>query len=516
MRIKRVWGRDYVSAVTVALAAVLGPGAARVAAQTRFAWPDTVVQLEQYTTLEECMVAVERATPSARLHQMITSKIWDDTLPHDPQARTRPLLEGIVTTARRCLARLPGATVPLEDYHYFLPLYLKANRETDFDTLVARRLALVPPLASLVPLPEAKSAADSARTRARTGVLETLLSAYQSAWPLRQGSKVERLVEENIWLTEPVELHPYKKVMHRLEVAQQTGDSAAVATLWPLIGTTIENFLNAVATDTISAGLRQVLSGVPDSLRRRVEASLMADLYERAHQAELDDSLRHSTASWWAARRALRARLVDSAFAAAREFPIDRLAPIAGDFWFRRNDSTSARPTRGKVSLVFVVQEAGYSATCATYPTNTQEDRSGWQCQPEFAMLRRLAKRFPALEVTLVAQTKGYFVYNPVNDPAKEAELIRHWLHDIAHVPGALAVQKTPITQLPAPDGRLLRTIRPAVTLEAKPGQASPAVGVHGGAILVDREGTIMERSGLQRSEEQEFAHLISILLQQR
>jgi hypothetical protein len=83
-----------------------------------------------------------------------------------------------------------------------------------------------------------------------------------------------------------------------------------------------------------------------------------------------------------------------------------------------------------------------------------QKWRNEDTCWDEAATLRRIAKRFPALEITLVSQTRGYFVSAAVDTPADEAEWVRRWLLDAHHLPGALSVSVTPFERMPEPDRR--------------------------------------------------------------
>jgi hypothetical protein len=69
------------------------------------------------------------------------------------------------------------------------------------------------------------------------------------------------------------------------------------------------------------------------------------------------------------------------------------------------------------------------------------------------AALHRLAARFPALQIVLIAPTHGYFMYGPPVSPAEEARLIGQWAE--AHgMDYPLAVTETPFLKLGAPDGR--------------------------------------------------------------
>jgi len=129
-------------AVAVALSSIV-LWSAPLAAQTIFAWPDTTVNIEAYTTLDECQAAVVRSIEYADSRQGLESGTWVDTLPLDSlTAKGRqPLPAAVTETARRCGARFSNVdSVSLSDFRVLLPLYLQAGWDSRAGRLVERRL----------------------------------------------------------------------------------------------------------------------------------------------------------------------------------------------------------------------------------------------------------------------------------------------------------------------------------------------------------------------------------------
>ena len=69
-------------ALSLLAASMVLPSASAIA-QTRFAWPDTTVKIEAYTTLEECQAAVGRSLDYTASRTDLATGVWADTLPLD-------------------------------------------------------------------------------------------------------------------------------------------------------------------------------------------------------------------------------------------------------------------------------------------------------------------------------------------------------------------------------------------------------------------------------------------------
>jgi hypothetical protein len=146
---------------------------------------------------------------------------------------------------------------------------------------------------------------------------------------------------------------------------------------------------------------------------------------------------------------------------------------MIGDFWFqpvvpgrpsgsgsgRDSVGMGPRPVPGKANLVVAIERLDGEARCGAAPAATLEYALVSPCLDfaYFAELREVAQRFPALEITLLTQTLGYFMTVVTPDPAEEAEVLHQWLQEGQQLPGPLAVVRgRPFFRLPSPDGRYL------------------------------------------------------------
>lgn len=452
--------------------------------QTLFATPDTL-DVARYTTVEECLAAISRVKDSVENQP---AWIWRDTLPAT-QSRLAadaraPLPAPVAAVARRCSARFRGGAVPLGDFAPLLSLFLAADRDADADTLLARRLKEVGPTAD----------------RERAAVLDTAIHVYLA---LNQvGGQPFAL---------PLFAHPA-----RLAAAESlvTAFVQIKTVPWEArLDAYGELAVLAVSADTVRAGraakaMLAVVNGLSDLERRssafrseaiQINAALMFD-----RRAALLDSLRHSTAAYVALWREMWGEVAgqDSAVLDGFARPIGRPAPrIKADWWFARDDSTVGRPVKGKVNLVVFLNPGDFSCF-------ESDDTS--LCNRTYAGLRRVAQRFPALEITLVAQTYGLFDKMAPPPPGLEAEQFqRAWLTE-RHLPGALAVTSTPFWRLPAPDRRRINRDVPNV-VQYSFGRTWHVPNWIFPPFLIDQDGTIVETAF--RSFDADLPEMIAVLL---
>ena len=458
-----------VLSLTLALAGWFAP----VAAQTRFIWPsEDRVDVTSYETAEECLAVIRRMQNREVYRQ--TQTVWLDTMPYDRAHSLAPLPRPVTETARACGARYTEPGAPVEDFAILVPVYLAAERDADAEKLTARRLAAI--------TGEAKSALNE-----RAAVLDSLINIYLEERPLR----LARLE----WLTD--------------EYAKAESDRVRRAIRYAIL-----TYFSYDAGDTARArrGAERVLAIVGQftpAERRRFDAEdvlqvMMIATRALASEQALLDSLRRSTASYVALARDTWARGTGMR-AEAFPFPYNEPAPpITADFWFGVEKPVRPRPTPGRVSLVVFVNNED---ECFQGPL-TEESPTCWN---QAATLRRLAQRFPALEITLVAHTRGRFAYLEPPPPAEEAELIRQWLLGAHRIPAALAVSITPSWRLPDPDGRPIRRDSPVMTAYSF-GKRFNAGTLR--AVLIDEDGVVVHVSNaLVNRNEAEFSSMIEALL---
>ena len=401
------------------LAAMLALAVAAVAApaQTSFQWPDTTAPVSSYTQVDECLAAIARVR-AAKERQDAAD--WTDTLPFDRQAMLRPALPAVTEIATKCAARFTEPTTNLADFSRLLPLYLAASRDSDAARLVARRIAAVPATNAL----------------ARASVADSAFDAYIHARPARFGAAEDILVHRAHSSANRLERMTIYNTLMR--ATRDAGDSvrARRAARW----------LIAVA-DSLTREERESET----FQRMEDDAGGRYVVYEAvsvlAGSGAILDSLRKSTAALVALERATWTNATGER-PEALPIPLGKQAPpITADFWFPGDAARTPRPTRGHVSLVLFID----AAECMQNGTTEDAARG---CAAPLVNARRLVERSPEVELTIVAQTHGFFMYLQPMSPADEAELIRQWL-DTYHIPRmAIAVTSTPSWRLPAPDSR--------------------------------------------------------------
>ena len=447
-------------------------------AQTRFELPPMAVHLDRYTTVEDCLAITTRLRDSVEEN----SAIWRDTVPMTPAEARAPMAEAVTDVARRCGSRFVASAVPLADFVPILRHFIEAGRDSDAATLVARRLKAVSP----------------GSERVRAAVLDTAISAYLrepesgrvGAQPVRLAAAEPLVIELAKLMTGApwdMRMQAYGKLLY---AAQHLGDSACARR-------TSEKIL--VLASTLTARERRT-----DLFTAYAHATIYFALNELADAALLD-SLKRSTAGYVAIKRMNWAKATGEG---ARElrFPIGEQAPtIEGDFWYRRSDAKASRPTKGKIALVVFVDDLD-----CTGPDSGP-------CFTAYAQLRRLAKSFPGLEVTLVAKTHGYVGLRLPPPPAAEADTLAHWWLDIHHLPGALSVTSTDFWRLPSPDRRRIDRDVPNIANYSFKLDGRVFKQAYGSAYLIDRSGEIVDVSELSdRSSEVRIAKLLEALFAQQ
>jgi hypothetical protein len=449
------------------------------AAQTSFPWPNDSGDVARYTTVEECLAAAGRV----RIRVELSGPVWSDTLPLTAAQAAAPLPAAVIETARRCGARFAAQTEPVTDFAPLQQLFLLAGRDADATTILRRRLAVSAPTA----------------LRERAAVLDSALQGYLyvAFGDAQMRPQPVRLVAAESLLVEvgrlPDTVHAIAARMlpafQLLRAAKNAGDTAMVQRVARRYLDIVNRASRADRRDPFYQGFAAISA---------YTALIMRD------ETALLDSLRHGTRGYIAFKRAAWAKASGERPDALR-FPIGaQAAAVEGSVWFGRDDASTPRPSRGKLGLVVFLD---YDC----------RGNSNGKCWPAYASLRRLAHRFPTLEVTVMARTHGFFSQMAPPTPAEEAQAFHEWWQAFHRLPGALAVTATDFWRLDDPDRR--RVDRPTAnethysfghSWELTPGMA----------FLVDRDGTILEVGtlGLKDSMgvpdvEMQFAQLIEILL---
>ncbi|MBX6330679.1 MAG: hypothetical protein IRY91_02405 [Gemmatimonadaceae bacterium] len=386
------------------------------------------VDVAAYATVEQCLAAAARVRDSVER----ASPVWRDTLPDAVAVRDDSVPVAVVETARRCGARFAAGAAPLDGWRSLVTLDVLARWDARADTLVRRRLATV----------------TTGAATERAWVIGTVLRAYlgvpfegrEDLVPPVRLAAAESLAAELDGLRGAPWTVRMEAMVRLMDAARRVGDTTRA----------LRAAARVVAiADGLTAAERRT-----NLYNRRVRQDVYAAL-RLLHADALLDSLRRSTAAYVALQRSLYARAMGERPDAMR-FPIGEPAPpIEGDFWFRRGDSAATRPTAGHVALVvFLDHGVDRNNRTASRCGVTVAGGSQRICWSGYARLRRLAQRFPGLEITLTAPTRGYFPFMSPPTPDVEAETLAHWWLDYHALPGALAVTRTAWWRLPDPDRR--------------------------------------------------------------
>lgn len=465
-------------------------------AQTWFEWPDTIVDLSRYTTIDQCHAAVGRVRVAVGVQDLRATGIWRDTIPYDPAEDSVRLPDEVSETARRCLERFATVdSVPLDYFKVLVPLYVIAGWDEKAQALVRRRIATIEPddEDALVSVLDSVSRIYRGNPVDNSGVLrvqprrpELALEIFQEYLP-RISDRVNRFMV-------------YREMWWMIDPGAGIVDSATAQEA-------SERFF--VFVDSLTAEDRQRLhekissSLDSESLERQIRALLRM---RRGHE-EFLDSLRHSTESYVRAQRQVWSDL----FGQPPEtfgfgMPIGTRAPaIEADLWFGCDGPCDPRPRPGKVSIVLFVDHGD----CIGVIENDSDFRD--TCVRNLATLRHLEERFPTLETTIVTRTRGYFQFLKDSiTPEREAELIRRWIEHF-RLRAAIAVTFPGHWRLPAPDRRRID--------QESPNRINYSFGNTWGAdsgiiFLIDQDGLIIYSHQLHRYRAVDYAKMIEVLLE--
>jgi len=448
----------------VALALLAGAAApCPLAAQLTFAPPAAPANVGGYLHVEECLAA------SARIRDSVDAwgAHWADTLALVERQKPQASIGHTRDAARRCADAQPRGDADLVDFVQWFELHLYAGRDDRAEALIERRLAAIAPRAVV----ERAAVLDSAVAIAAGSVRPARLALAERLLDLR---------DEHDSVVTPRELYftPFT-VMVR---AQLAGDYPAAVRAAHRIVRLDERATRATRERANRTGRVQIVF----MARTRVTMdSALTALRTRGPEAYV--AIRRDT---WARASGERPN--------ALAIPIGEAAPeLAADVWIGDRRDDAPRPGKGRVALVTWV-----SPNC------------GDTCERAYATVRRLAARFPELEVTWLASTDGHVHSRVAPTVADEAALMRETLIAGHRLPGALALEDAKPWYLEAPDGRRIEMPTPNEEAFSFVRGFSKA----GNAYIVDRDGTIVEHQDLSNAlnnalGEEVFDRIIRILL---
>ncbi len=487
----------------VVVAAVVGMmlQSAPSAAQTLFTWPDTTVDIVAYTTIEECQAAVARSLVYTDSRRDLTTGIWVDTLPFDSLDAhgPRPLSAPVVETARRCGKRFSDAdTVPLSNFDAFFTLYLQAGWDEKARKLVDRRLVAI---------------SDSSGAK-QAAVLDTIIPILSGGVANHHIGDARRAMAEalaDVWAPRVTDRMKRLRLYLTLSSsAPSNPDSATTAMIVrsaQKMGVIVDS-LTRREVDELSTSYGIFSDGVESGrdFAQRYYALLNMVLGKRAFL----DSLRQSTAAYVKLKRdnwAKATGMLPESYEMGDPLG-EHAKPIEADIWLGYDPSKGPRPTPGRVSLVVFLD----NHECDGVPRSQFDMRD--RCAGNLVPLRRLEQRFPELQITVVSQTHGHFLYLKEGiTPQREAELTKQWLETYG-VDAPLAMTTTDFMRLPDPDSR--RFERPT-TNEINYAFGRGENVQSSDAFLIDQDGIVVHTRGMNRASVfEDYGELIEILLERQ
>jgi hypothetical protein len=436
--------------------------ASSAAAQTRFAWPDTTVDLSKYTAVDQCIAAVRRIRDGQLA--LGSQVVWRDTMPADEQEHLKPLPAPVIQAATRCASRFDQRTAKLTDFVELMELYLVADRDADAKALLDRRLTAI----------TAKGA------REHNAVEDSAVLIYLTALPRRLDAAERMLVgrAHGGGSDRLDRMALYDRLMQAAREAGDTSRSRRVAK-WTVA------LADSLTQDERESDKFAKMGAEGGNL------VVFSAMFELVGSKALADSLRHSTLAMVNLMRTMWSKYTKER-PEALPFPLGEHAPtITGDFWYPREASGGKHPAPGHVSIVEFVDASRLYGSCMNDQTwNTISDA----CTANWYSLRRLGDRFPGLDITLVLGTRGNFLHVPPPSAAEEAELYHNWI-DPYHIKGAvLSATARPFWNLPEPDGRRVDKPDPnSVAYSFGKSWNSAQGSGAGGRYLVDQDGLIVD-----------------------
>lgn len=474
----RMFSKALLSALGL-MALAAGPLAAQVTLFQPQPRDTAEADLSRYPNLYMCRAAVDRVALYAPMLKVLETGIDPDTVHVIRPSLKRPGLPEVAReTARKCLqgTAMPDS-IDAVNVGLVVPLLFEAGLNDRAMEVVEQRLATD------------GLEGDSAVLAA----MDTIDNIYRSL---------------NVQSRRPMELVEFvaQKLIPRIEDPVKRAD-AYMGMAWAYLP------VDSATTFTYAMRMIQEIASLDeeelDRARRegefkglyRVDVDKIADhLFAAYHQINRNvqalDSLRESTAA--------HVRHVRRVWSLAQNQPEEAAPPIGerapeieAELWLGCDSPCGPRPTPGRVSLM-MYRHGGNPI-----------DENKW-----VVFLRRLEKRFPALETTILSDSHGYFVLQQVA-PEKEAELVHESLDSLG-IRAALAMAETPHWYLPDPDERRINR-ETANEINYTFGGRWQAFNSNTPplyAILVDQDGIVVAIEKMNQDNEEYFARMIEILLE--
>lgn len=445
----------YLAAIPVVTTAL----SINLPAQTLFEWPDSQANLAEYSYIDNCASVHKR---------VLDSIVSDETFIEDTAYRPRmlpherPNRPKAIESIRECLSRYTPDQITRDYVMLAHAMFLDAHNFEYADQVVRRGLTLIPStdtsaaalLLDSVVLQTIKAAPFQHRTILEyLSILDSYGSVYRDFFKARAYTWL--LMAARSAGNDSIADQAAKKVLETVPLAQDV-DAAEKAAL----GISV-----AIATRHVMG--REMLETL------RTSTSAYGDLIEKGYKQFLG--------------------FVPPDMDSGKEAPI-----LNGDFWYPATASSGQYPATGRVSLVVFIPGTP-SISVDTYATITA--------------IRRMAQRYPDVDLVLVSNTWGHFGPLEPPDSDHEAKLIDSLMRNFHKLPNSiLTVTKGDFIQLQDPDGRRVYLTFP--NKDAYMPSALPTATIGVTVFLVDQDRKIVDRVSVTGFEEAWTVKLIDVLLE--
>ena len=466
-------------------------------AQLQFRLPDSTPNYAAYTTVDECFAAIRR------IERFVDNNraVWKDTMESGGRAFfSDSISPQAQTAAKDCSQRFDNKTIDLGSYIPVIELLLAAGRDDMVEGVVQRKLA--------------DARWDDTTGSGREQVLLNILKLYFSAKPVRR-DMVQRLA-----VLFDQDTIPGRK--HRLVLGVQ-GDLLSIAELLK------DSSARSAAVARIIGEYNSLTDQDKAELWYQQEGkSIVARAMNENVSNAIDDSLRVGSKAyisllqhnWEKARGNNGSRLPDGVGTVA--------SPLEMNFLYRVKEGHPAGtglrdvelvsgahptfPTPGKVSLIIFLSNGCHEESPpAEAPNQSVVPKA--ECWSAYATVRRLAQRFPWLDITIATKTYGYIAYSGIYTPEEEAKIQAEWWLGLHKLPARLAVTKSEFFLLDGYDRRRIDLETENARNYATNGRQTVGSTV---GYLIDTDGTILKSGSVGRWSEEEYKKTLKVIAERK
>lgn len=415
-----------------------------VGAQTRFALRDTTPDLSKYANVEDCVSGLRRTLQE----EYIQVTDWADTIELGANFRFSPGSKTGEAFASQCIAKFNAESVDVADsYLFWIELYMAAGKIKDGEIVAKRMLSGLSwnPTGSETSLGTGLNNVIAAFSRARpypTDLISSLIESYIDG-PNRPSS-----------IKELVRLYTTRTRFQLI-----SNDSSAAK----LSAQTIVSLIDGYSGDSIDA--EYIRRDAPSDLALARE--LLAD-------NQILDSLRVSGQAYARARRSIW-KDVSGLSQINRDANIvhdrvkmigEKAAPLVGQYVYPRNGNVSSSaasasrnvsdvsyPSPGKINIVAFLY-GGCRKETPILIGKVRAHHKALDCLAAYTILKRIAKQYPEVELTVVTRTKGYLGMEGPLSPDVEVDMIKKWWIDNHKLPASLVIAETDYFRMPSSEDR--------------------------------------------------------------